>query len=84
MHNVAVRQRIVDRVSARPGRWHSFDRLEPPLGSGTDCVRIGHSGLVCASATSRPASSRFDYSNSSRVQDARALEFRLDSAISRC
>jgi ureidoacrylate peracid hydrolase len=29
MHNVTVRQEIVDRVLARRGRYHWFDRLDP-------------------------------------------------------
>ncbi len=29
MHDVEVRQEIVDRVLARRGRYHMFDRLEP-------------------------------------------------------
>ena len=29
MHPVEIRQEIVDRVLARRGRYHLFDRLEP-------------------------------------------------------
>jgi hypothetical protein len=29
MHQVGVRQEIVDRVLARRGRYHWFDRLDP-------------------------------------------------------
>ena len=29
MHRVEIRQEIIDRVLARRGRYHLFDRLEP-------------------------------------------------------
>ena len=45
MHNVTIRQEIVDRVLARRGRYHWFDRLEPKR---TALVVIDMQELFCA------------------------------------
>ena len=41
MHNVTVRQEIVDRVLTRRGRYHWFDRLDPLFGGLAHCVQQG-------------------------------------------
>ena len=45
MHNVTIRQEIVDRVLARRGRYHWFDRLEPKR---TALVVIDMQEMFCA------------------------------------
>lgn len=45
MHKVAVRQEIIDRVMARRGRYHWFDRLEP---SRTALLVIDMQDTFCA------------------------------------
>ena len=45
MHNVTVRQEIVDRVLARRGRYHWFDRLDP---SRTALLVIDMQETFCA------------------------------------
>ncbi|MDQ0316439.1 cysteine hydrolase [Amorphus orientalis] len=45
MHPVTVRQEIVDRVIARRGRYHLFDRLDPKR---TALVVIDMQGTFCA------------------------------------
>ena len=44
MHTVSVRQEIVDRVIARRGRYHLFDRLDP---AKTALVVIDMQGTFC-------------------------------------
>lgn len=45
MHNVSVRQEIIDRVLARRGRYHLFDRLDP---SRTALIIIDMQETFCA------------------------------------
>jgi ureidoacrylate peracid hydrolase len=45
MHRVAIRQEIIDRVVARRGRLHWFDRLEP---AKTALVTIDMQSTFCA------------------------------------
>ncbi len=45
MHNVTVRQEIIDRVLARRGRYHWFDELDPRR---TALVVIEMQELFCA------------------------------------
>jgi ureidoacrylate peracid hydrolase len=45
MHNVTIRQEIVDRVMARRGRLHLFDRLDPKR---TAVVNIDMQHTFCA------------------------------------
>lgn len=45
MHNVTVRQEIIDRVLARRGRYHWFDRLDPRR---TALVVIDMQEMFCA------------------------------------
>ena len=45
MHNVTIRQEIVDRVLARRGRYHWFDRLDPKR---TALVVIDMQEMFCA------------------------------------
>ncbi|NQV79161.1 MAG: cysteine hydrolase [Alphaproteobacteria bacterium] len=44
MHNITIRQEIVDRVLARRKRFHVFDTLDP---SKTCCVIIDMQNLFC-------------------------------------
>ncbi len=44
MHNVSIRRNIVDRVLARRGRYHWFDRLDPRR---TALLVIDMQGLFC-------------------------------------
>jgi len=45
MHNVSIRQEIIDRVVARRGRLHWFDTLDPKR---TALVVIDMQGTFCA------------------------------------
>ena len=45
MHNVSIRQEIIDRVLARRGRYHWFDRLDPKQ---TALVVIDMQDMFCA------------------------------------